>query len=136
MIENLNCTVQPKLASDYKQLIKRWNNIPITSQFDIEICEIAMSNEKCIEGFKWHPMPTETSDHKRFRFLTESEQNDFIKKNAAFYEKNIKGFVEAIDRIKMNNQRNRATLIEWTKLNISNELRTKVDLILNTYRRI
>lgn len=134
MINDVECKVYPEMAKDFKEILGRFNLKEITEeQFDIELCERSFKHMYCIDDFRRKPLPTNTSEFAKWKFLSEEEKKDLIKNNPTYWGDKIKSHLDMIDHIKNRNNRNKNQLISWLKLNINTEARTVIENMLNTY---
>jgi hypothetical protein len=101
---------------------------------DIEICEAACSIEECIDDFRWRAEPTAPQEYRMFKVMSKDGQKDFLESHKDFFLKGLVPlYLDQRESVKNKNDRNYNQLREWLRLNITQESRTKIEKILNTY---
>ena len=134
MIENVECTVYPEMAKDFKAILSKLNLKEISDeQFNIELCECTVKHPYCIDDFRWRPLPTKTPEFAKWKFLSKDEKESLIKNNPTYYKDKIESYLDSVDHVANKNERNKNQLIDCLKLEITPESRIKVEQMLDTY---
>lgn len=143
MIENLECPVCPQLANECREVLRDWHGKKLTPQFDVELCHIAVRNDKCLTDYRWRPEPSKPYEYEKYLSFSPKDKTIYRDQHPTFLiQGKVAVYLNDRDMIININNRNLNQLKDWHRLprfdvdtgvGLSEVARIEVEKLINTY---